>query len=126
MNEHNDEARYQHFYCDKCGYDYQYEAVEATAKCPKCGHEYTPDGEVRAYAFGTNFAPTKPSRRADKILGILQGTDGLIGVHPLPPRGSLMVYKTENDAKIARNRMGAAGVFVGEIRSCWVDARFVR
>ena len=38
-----------------------------------------------------------------KLLNYVQKLDGFLGVHPAPPHGTLLLFRTENDAKRARN-----------------------
>lgn len=52
----------------------------------------------------------KASREAVKFIGTL---DGLIGVHPHYPRGTLIIFETENAAKIAKNKLGHKGIQTG-------------
>ena len=58
-----------------------------------------------------NFNPfIRASRKAVKYISTL---DGMIGIHPQYPRGMLIIFKTENDAKIGKNKMEAKGIQTG-------------
>lgn len=69
------------------------------------------DNEVTAYTVAVpNLAGTIPGasmpwhwRDSKKFLNYVMKLDGFLGVHPIPPRGTLLIFKTENDAKRARN-----------------------
>ena len=38
-----------------------------------------------------------------KLLNYVKKLDGFLGIHPIPPKGTLLLFRTENDAKRARN-----------------------
>lgn len=67
--------------------------------------------EVKAYTVAVpNLAGTVPGsftrghiRDTKKLLNYVKKLDGFLGIHPAPPRGTLLIFKTENDAKRARN-----------------------
>lgn len=52
----------------------------------------------------------KSSRDAVKYISQLEG---LMGVHPMPPKGTLWIFDTENNAKKAKNKMEANGIQCG-------------
>lgn len=70
-----------------------------------------PYPEVKAYTVavpnlaGTLPGITKPKELRDtkKLLNYCKKLDGFLGIHPMPPRGTLLIFKTENDAKRGRN-----------------------
>lgn len=70
-----------------------------------------PYHEVKAYTVAVpNLAGTLPGtfkpkmlRDSKKLLNYAKELDGFLGIHPAPPRGTLLIFKTENDAKRARN-----------------------
>lgn len=72
--------------------------------------EYT-GKEATAYTVAVpNLAGTIPGsnkpahwRDTHKLLAYVKKLDGFLGIHPVPPRGTLLIFKTENDAKRARN-----------------------
>ena len=83
------------------------------------------------YAFGTSLLPYKWSSRRVKKLAelacdIAKETEGFLGVHPVIPRGSLFLFRTENNAKIARNRFEAAGIRCGNIGPCYIDKAYAK
>lgn len=88
--------------------------------------------EVKVYTVAIGNAPMpwesrKVRKNAEKAIKFIKGLDGFIGVHPVPPRGTLCLFRTENDAKIARNRMNAEGIHTGDnICECFIDEKHVR
>lgn len=70
-----------------------------------------PYPEVKAYTVAVpNLAGTLPGtmkpkmlRDSKKLLNYASKLEGFLGIHPTPPHGTLLIYKTENDAKRARN-----------------------
>ena len=83
------------------------------------------DSQIRAYAFAVgNFEPFNKKSRA--AMRIINKQEGLIGIHPEYPRGTVLVFATENDAKIARNRLDFEGVKTGsDICECFVEKKYV-
>ena len=66
--------------------------------------------EVKAYALGVpNIAGTvgiptpRQIKDTKKLLDYVKNLDGFLGIHPTPPRGTALIFKTENDAKRAKN-----------------------
>lgn len=67
--------------------------------------------EVKAYAIAVpNLAGMLPwtmSRKhikdSQKLLNYAKKLDGFLGIHPVPPRGTLLVFRSLNEAKRARN-----------------------
>lgn len=81
---------------------------------------------MKAYTVAVgNINPLmRASRKAVKFIAKL---DGLIGVHPHYPDGTLILFRTENDAKIGKNRMEAVGIHTGHnICECEIDDKFGR
>lgn len=74
---------------------------------------------MKAYTVATgNVNPLmKRSRQAVKYITKLEG---FLGVHPAPPRGTLWLFDTENNAKIARNKMEDKGIVCG-VNICEVE-----
>lgn len=61
----------------------------------------------------------KASRRAVQFIKTL---DGLLGVFPVYPKGTLLLFESENAAKIAKNMLEAKGILTGDnICKCQVD-----
>lgn len=53
------------------------------------------------------------NRKSRKAVKFIAKRKGLIGVHPHYPDGTLILFDTENNAKIARNEMNAVGILTG-------------
>lgn len=82
--------------------------------------------EVKVYTVAVgNFNPfVRKSRQAMKFVSKL---DGLVGVHPCYPRGQLLLFKTENDAKIGRNKMNEKGIQTGaNICEVYIDEKYLK
>ena len=70
-----------------------------------------PNNEVEAFTVAVpNLAGTLPGtmkprmlRDSKKLLSYASKLDGFLGIHPAPPHGTLLIFKTENEAKRARN-----------------------
>lgn len=63
--------------------------------------------EIKVYGFGISEVDAMKNAEA------LKAAKGLIGVH-IHPQGLLVIFWTENDAKICRNIMEFAGCRVGK------------
>lgn len=76
-----------------------------------------------------NFNPLargKEKKIQQEIINRIKKLDGFIGIHPVPPRGTLIIFKTENDAKIGRNEIKTFLAPVGDnICKIYIDKRFV-
>ena len=86
-------------------------------------------GEVEAWTVATGNIPAKMflPKKVKQALDLISEQEGLIGLHPVPQRGTLWLFRTENDAKIARNNMRAAGIETGcNIVKVYIDERYVK
>lgn len=88
--------------------------------------------EVKVWAVGVGNPPRwwhsrKVKKSAEKAVQIIKGLDGLIGVHPDEKgRGTLVLFRTENDAKIGKNVMTYEGIPTGKgIGEVYIDSRYV-
>lgn len=64
--------------------------------------------------------------KAKAALALAKQQEGFVGVNPQPPRGTLLLFRTESNAKRARNVLHAAGVVCGtNICEVFVDKRYV-
>ena len=85
-----------------------------------------PENEVKVWGFVIGNLPMrrKPLRELSRLFGTLPG---FLGVNPVYPNGTVMLFETENDAKVARNMLLDQITPVGkEISECYVDKRYVR
>ena len=81
------------------------------------------EAKVYSVAVGNFNIFKRKSRQAMKFISKL---DGLVGVHPCYPHGQLILFKTENDAKIGRNRMNEKGIQTGHnICEVYVDEKYL-
>lgn len=79
--------------------------------------------EVKAYTVAVgNFNPfNRKSRKAVKFISKLEG---LYGVQPCYPRGTLLLFESENAAKRA-NKLEFKGIQCGvNICECYIDERY--
>ena len=73
------------------------------------------------------FINRKKHKATMAALAFITRQEGFIGIHPVPPHGTLCIFKTENNAKAARNVMRAEGIQVGKnICEVYVDKRFIK
>ena len=85
--------------------------------------------KVWTVAVGNLPAPWQVTKikGAKRAVRYIQKQDGFLGVHPLPPRGTLCLFETENDAKRARNNMRMRGIECGSnIGECFIDRKYLR
>ena len=54
------------------------------------------------------------NKRTKQALKLIKEQEGLIGMHPMYPRGTLLLFESENDAKGARNVLRYNGVECGD------------
>lgn len=75
-------------------------------------------GESKCFTVAIGNFPMPWQRRkwkqAVKVMDYIKDLDGFLGIHPLPPKGTLLIFRTVNDAKAAKNVLVAKGVIVGE------------
>ena len=78
-------------------------------------------GEIRPFAIG------KLRRMQKEALEFVKGTEGFLGIHPAPGRGTLLLYRTKNDAIRAKNLLDAKGCQTGKnICQCYIPREFVK
>lgn len=88
--------------------------------------------EVKVWTVAIGNAPMpwasrKTKQRAKEALDYVNSLEGFIGVYTLAPKGSLCLFRTENDAKIAKNLMDAKGIRTGiNICEVFIDEMYVR
>ncbi len=82
--------------------------------------------EVKVYTVAVgNFSPF--NRRSRQAMKYISRLEGLVGLHPCYPKGPLILFKTENDAIIGRNRMNSRGIQTGNnIGEVFIDEKYVR
>ena len=70
--------------------------------------------------------PRKIRKAGIAALKFIKRLDGFVGVTPMPPRGTLCLFRTENDAKRGRNLMESEGIKTGKnICEVFVDEMYI-
>ena len=86
------------------------------------------ENEVSVWSVAVGNLPLNPfkMRAAEKALLYIRDLEGFIGIHPIPPRGTLCLFRSENEAKGARNLMRAKGIQTGNnICELYVDKLYI-
>lgn len=81
------------------------------------------EGEVSCWAFGIRH-PLKYTVM-DKLAQNIAKLDGLVGVYPQIPFGTLVIFHTKNDAIRGANDMKAQGYPVGGVTEVYVKEEYV-
>ena len=81
---------------------------------------------MKAYTVATgNVDPT--NRKSRQAVKYVKNLKGLLGVHPLYPDGTIWLFDSENNAKIARNLMNEKGIQTGRnICEVEIDDKYAR
>lgn len=87
--------------------------------------------EVDAWTIAIGNIPNVPPfllpKRVKQALEIVSKLEGLYGINPNPPHGTLLLFKTKNLAIRAKNELEANHIQVGHnICHCYVDKRFLK
>ena len=80
--------------------------------------------EIKAYTVAVgNINPfNSKSREAVKII---KNLEGFLGIKPCYPKGTLLLFESENAAKRGRNKLEAKGIQCGvNICECYIDERY--
>ena len=70
--------------------------------------------ETTAFTVAIANLPIIPTRDSRKAIQIIKKLDGFYGIHPAFPHGTLLLFKTENDAKRAKNILESEGIKTGD------------
>ena len=82
--------------------------------------------EVTVYTVAIGNVPILPNKKVKEFFRWVESLDGFVGIRPEYPRGTLLLFETENDAKGARNLIRAKGENVGNnICECFIDKKYV-
>lgn len=82
------------------------------------------DNEVTCYTVAIPNLPMDKSSIA--LLKWCESLEGFVGVYPFDPKGIILIFKTENDAKGGRNLIRAKGIPVGKnIVEIYIDKKYV-
>ena len=72
--------------------------------------------------FKGPFGSRKQQKMEKQILDLLKKQDGFVGIHPVPPNGTLLLFDSEYNAISARNGLRYHGVQCGtNICEVYVD-----
>lgn len=63
------------------------------------------DNEVTCYTVAIPNLPLFPDKKVKEFVKWIHTLDGFVGLRPEYPKGTLLIFKTENDAKRARNQI---------------------
>lgn len=89
------------------------------------------ENEVSAWTVAVGNFPMpwtskKKKQKAEKALEIIRELDGLYGVTPMPPHGTLLLFDTLNHAKIGSNILISKGIKTGSsICEVFVDKAYI-
>ena len=75
---------------------------------------------MKGYTVAIGNLPIAPNMEIKRFMDYVRGLDGFIGVHPHYPNGTLLIFKSYNQAKRARNLIKNYGVKTGK-NICEVD-----
>lgn len=86
------------------------------------------DDEITLYTVAVGeinpFAVGELATAQDKAVKFINTLPGFVGVHPVIGRGTLLLFKTEQQAKEARKAIKAKGIQVGDnVTECYVPAK---
>lgn len=68
------------------------------------------EDEIEAWTVGVGNLPPIPTGSSRKALELIRSLEGFIGIHPLPPMGTLLLFRSENDAIRGKNLLDYKGV----------------
>lgn len=96
-------------------------------RTPEFGEIQENEIEVYTVAIGNLSINPFKLRRQRRILEFIGTFEGLLGVYPHYPDGTLLLFKEKNDAKGARNLLKAKGIQVGNnIGTAYIDKEYVK
>lgn len=87
--------------------------------------------EIDAWTVAVGNVPALPPfllpKKVKGALEVIGKLEGMLGVHPEPPRGTLLLFKSKNDAIRAKNVLMQKGIQTGKnICHCYVDKKYLR
>ena len=86
------------------------------------------DNEVTCYTVAVGNLPLPPfvPKASREAVDYIKTLDGFVGFYPMYPNGTLCLFKSENEAKAAKNLMNAKGIRTGlNICEVFVDRAYV-
>lgn len=83
--------------------------------------------EVKCYTVAIPNFPLILKKEHKKLIENISKYEGFVGVHPCYPRGTILIFKTKNDAKRARNRLkGIINIVGNNVGEVYIDERYVK
>lgn len=83
--------------------------------------------KVKCYTVAIPNFPLILTKEHKKLLQDISNYEGIVGIHPHYPEGTLLLFKTENDAKRARNKLKGIINAVGDnICEVYIDERYMK
>lgn len=85
--------------------------------------------DVEVYGFAVGHIPLFPRlhKGCKEALDIIKEQEGLIGLHEVGRRGNILLFRSKNEAIIARNVMSGRGIACGtDIGKFLVDEKYVK
>lgn len=88
------------------------------------------ENEVTCYTVAIGnfnpFAIGRQKRDQEKILNIIKKQEGFIGVYPCYPNGTLLLFKTKNNAKVAKNVLDSYYILTGKnVSEVYIDKSYL-
>lgn len=72
------------------------------------------------------FATGKKARDQEDVIRFVKTLPGFVGVHPVSGRGTILLFRTEKEAKEARQKLKDKGCPVGmNVTECFVPKKYV-
>ena len=92
-------------------------------------HPKPKPNEVEAWTVAIGDIPLPPfvPKATKEALKFISNLDGFYGFHLLPPKGTLCLFDSENNAKRAKNLMEAEGIRTGRnICRVFVEKKYLK
>lgn len=67
----------------------------------------------KAFTFAIGNFSIPFTKDQKKIIEVIKKMDGFVGLHPVYPYGTLLLFETENNAKVGRNILRSMNVQTG-------------
>lgn len=93
---------------------------------PRIGEKQ--ENEVVCYTVAVGNLPIPPfvRKNSKKAIKFIQGLEGFVGFYPYYPHGTLCIFRTENQAKVAKNMMENKGIKTGNnICEIFVEKKYM-
>lgn len=85
------------------------------------------DSMVEVWAVGIGILPVIRTRKVRTLLRFISSLDGFLGISPVPHRGTLLVFKSKNDATCAKKTLEKNGVHTGnELATVYIKEEYLK